>query len=663
MTTYRTIDVLPTRTPGPLSMEETEMREFPPSGPPRVQRDETIAEHNTYFHGNEPRDVSPVNDRNSLLRSSPSSNPPSPQQDLTEMDNQQTAPSRGVRSTQSNRWWWWWEIGAAFLSVACVVAITAVLSYIDNKTIKEWNFSISPNSLIAIVTTVSKAAMMVCIASCISQKKWGYFASRPRLIKDLDLFDNASRGPWGSFVFLSSLKIRSFTVSALSIITLLALGIEPAAQQILEVAQGTEVQRDGTASIPYAQEYSSKAADFAWNPSNTFGHPMSRDMFLQQSTIVAGAAGTIPELNVTCSESATECRWETISTLGICAEVKNVTEDIIPQCSYSEITDEMSCIYDFNHVRNDSIVGPTALVPDPKNVTHTPPSPINMWWEVGDGKLPGRFNYFASVGSTGIDKPGANLDLVRYTLTPETSGSNSWYGEPKGNSTKLMEAWRIQWIWCVHNFSDIVATSAGVKSFNISKSHIEFDADLKTVGMDSPFWIHGNSSASYLFEFIASALTDQLVENTDVDQGDTDKVLNLGRFLYGADPVRFADDLADTLSVLVRQNSSGDNIEASWLYGTAVYPVTYYHVRWPWLILPFAEAVLAALLLLVSILGSRRQPLLKSSQVALVVSGLDGGKDDLLVGNRANTLKHATRAMTVKLEGGKENKMMAFRRV
>jgi hypothetical protein len=197
------------------------------------------------------------------------------QNNLTSKNVDKSAVSPSVwDSVQAMDWWWWWEIGASALSIACVAAIVGVLVFLNNLAIDQWNFQISPNSLIAVMTTISKAAMMVPIAACISQLKWVYFSGKTRPIRNLDLFDAASRGPWGSLCFIPSIRTEAITASALALVTILALGVEPTAQQILGLSSRLHGGQDhgNSVYIPLASSYSSKMADFE-GISDTVGEP------------------------------------------------------------------------------------------------------------------------------------------------------------------------------------------------------------------------------------------------------------------------------------------------------------------------------------------------------------------------------------------------------
>lgn len=113
--------------------------------------------------------------------------------------------------------------------------VIAILAVVDNLPLSKWTLPIQPNSLVAVFTAIGKSAMMVCIVSCLSQLKWHHFSHAPQPLDHLQTLDEASRGPWGAFVLLFKLKRRALVPWALALVTLASLGIEPAAQQALEV--------------------------------------------------------------------------------------------------------------------------------------------------------------------------------------------------------------------------------------------------------------------------------------------------------------------------------------------------------------------------------------------------------------------------------------------
>ena len=74
---------------------------------------------------------------------------------------------------------------------------------------------------------------------------------------DLQLFDDASRGPVGSLRLLWTVKLQALVASCGAILTVLALAVDPFTQQILSFnSRLTEVD-SGSATIAIAHSYDS----------------------------------------------------------------------------------------------------------------------------------------------------------------------------------------------------------------------------------------------------------------------------------------------------------------------------------------------------------------------------------------------------------------------
>jgi hypothetical protein len=155
------------------------------------------------------------------------------------------------------QWWWWWDIAAAVLCLTSMFMVIFVLVAMNNKPLDDWPLAIQPNSMIAVLTTIGKAAMLVPIASAISQLKWLHYRHEARPLNHLQIYDDASRGPWGSLIYLKSLP-KPTLASCGALIMILALGIEPSAQQILSFKLQKAELKNTTAQIGVAENYVSK---------------------------------------------------------------------------------------------------------------------------------------------------------------------------------------------------------------------------------------------------------------------------------------------------------------------------------------------------------------------------------------------------------------------
>jgi hypothetical protein len=155
-------------------------------------------------------------------------------------------------------WQWRWEIASSGLSIASMALVLAILTKTNNQPLKDWTLPIQPNSLISVCTTIGKSAMMVPVASCIGQLRWRYFAQRSRPLRDLQIFDDASRGPWGATMVLLQRLNKAWLITAFAIVTIISLGIEPSAQQILSFGTREVELVNVTARTGLAASYSSK---------------------------------------------------------------------------------------------------------------------------------------------------------------------------------------------------------------------------------------------------------------------------------------------------------------------------------------------------------------------------------------------------------------------
>lgn len=101
---------------------------------------------------------------------------------------------------------WWLELLCCWLSIASLAALILFLLGINHKPSPNWPSGITVNTVVASLSTVARTAFTVPVAEGLSQCKWNWFKKRPRPIEDFSLFDEASRGPWGSVCLLFRTK-------------------------------------------------------------------------------------------------------------------------------------------------------------------------------------------------------------------------------------------------------------------------------------------------------------------------------------------------------------------------------------------------------------------------------------------------------------------------
>jgi len=96
---------------------------------------------------------------------------------------------------------WRLEFLAALLAVGFLAAIFITLGRFNGQDVPNWPVNLNLNSLVAIYATLLRALLLFAIAEVISQEKW-YWFDRPRPLRNLEDFDLASRGAFGSVKLL-----------------------------------------------------------------------------------------------------------------------------------------------------------------------------------------------------------------------------------------------------------------------------------------------------------------------------------------------------------------------------------------------------------------------------------------------------------------------------
>ncbi|UKZ64517.1 uncharacterized protein TrAtP1_005733 [Trichoderma atroviride] len=168
-------------------------------------------------------------------------------------------------------------------------------------------------------------ALMHGVSTFIGQSKWLHFSSKPRRLADLETFDQASRGVWGSAMLLTTVKWNLATIGA--VITILRLSFSPFAQQVVLIEQRDVISFGagaGAATFGYAHSYSREAVFNRLLTSVPESIPQDAGM---QSAVFKGLYGVNTTEPFSCPGV---CRWPgSYISLGFKAECRNVTQQTL----------------------------------------------------------------------------------------------------------------------------------------------------------------------------------------------------------------------------------------------------------------------------------------------------------------------------------------------
>ena len=148
---------------------------------------------------------------------------------------------------------WGLEILSASASLVLFVGMVVIFCTMQEQPVSRWPFSISVNAAIAVLSTACTAAMMHNVSAFIGQLKWLYLKAGPRQLDRVQTFDEASRGPYGSILFLFKVSWNMATLGA--VITILRLGFAPLAQEVISLQPRPVYVPDQNAFFGFTHTY------------------------------------------------------------------------------------------------------------------------------------------------------------------------------------------------------------------------------------------------------------------------------------------------------------------------------------------------------------------------------------------------------------------------
>lgn len=156
---------------------------------------------------------------------------------------------------------WAWECVAVTFSVLCMVAIVIIALNIDGIWLSQWNLGLQPSTILSILMMACQSSLMFSVAEIIGYSKWFYFKTSSRCLKELDIFDSASRGPLGSLNLLwpGRSGLRPWIAYASASITIVALTIGPFSQQTISSRGSQVLFTQANSTVPVANTWDSRS--------------------------------------------------------------------------------------------------------------------------------------------------------------------------------------------------------------------------------------------------------------------------------------------------------------------------------------------------------------------------------------------------------------------
>ena len=238
---------------------------------------------------------------------------------------------------------WLLEVLSWLLSAACMFAIIAVLVILKDQKLTKWSLAektgLTLNAYISVLSKVAGAALILPVSEALGQLKWSWFLGHSKQMWDYEIFDNASRGPWGALLLLIRTKGRSLAALG-AMITLVSLALDPFFQQVVDFPDRWALV-NATGSIPRITRYSPfYVPEFKQGMETSFINPALRPVvgqfFIDNGTQpVPFGNGTRPDIPLSCPTN--NCTWAEYETLGVCSQCTEVTDMLEYACLFTKI--------------------------------------------------------------------------------------------------------------------------------------------------------------------------------------------------------------------------------------------------------------------------------------------------------------------------------------
>ncbi|KAI0385459.1 hypothetical protein F5Y04DRAFT_292044 [Hypomontagnella monticulosa] len=544
-----------------------------------------------------------------------------------------------------------------------------------------------------------KTTLLVPIASCIGQLKWRHYALQPRPLDQLQVIDDASRGPWGSIVVLLKFAghvkaghFKAFIIQGAAIISILALAIDPSVQQIIklqviELKTPSPKVQIGRADAYYSRlndaSQSSRFSDFSpgWYAEAAKRFPgveiydytaRTRAAIEPLAIFHNVIAGSIPQLHYTCPPPASHCEWDDIHTLGICGRFRNVTSSVTQNCNVQEDcaanNSSSICAPYANLYPNGFIDGTCDFRYHDATNPSTSSFPISLNYFRGN-KIPQRPTDYRIEGTVfNASLVDANATIGSVWIVRLANITTAF----DGNKLSGFEAFTIDFYWCNKTLRRPSTISQHIGFESISNEtlkwngqnyseHISYFSNVN----DGP--IYNISSGAYtqmpqiVHNLVTKPVTYLSVRQPTYDinkpvvvydpQNINTSPAIISEFMWKNDMEKFIHDLADAFTAYILK-PGGDNINATTATGYMFVNETIIQIQWDWLVLLICETLFVCLLLPTTIVITRGQPLLKNSTIALLIHGLFGwqpGELQIPLRETPESLDRMAEDMTVQL--------------
>ncbi|CAG8179993.1 unnamed protein product [Penicillium salamii] len=560
---------------------------------------------------------------------------------------------------------WVWEICGAVLSIVCISLMIGFLVYIDGTLYAGWQYSISPNTVIAVISAFTKASMLAPISSCLGQLKWNKDDQKP--LYHFQVLDQASRGPWGALEVFWTIK-SGFAIAAAAL-TVMSLAVDPFARQILHLPSREVVMHNETAYVPRTQIYASDKDSAPPGPASE-----TRDTIIE-AALLTGLVGINIPARPTCSTP--RCKFPDFATLALCGSCKDVTDQSSQDCeaiSDPKFKKEYSLAMFGNEEDED-------FSPVPANCSYSTPGGSWVASEIVDmyrthGDIVIAFQPFISVAGYTGKEVLISFSTFKYTemLAYGPKNKSAIGPKPEINECSLHMCEKI------YTQNEYSSNGPGLRPSRIvplfeqkpdlttdvngSRPSIENYIFIPEYGAhtfhNSPYYVGivAARTISHMDTLFYKSYFDMSRQHPGSSSPSTGPGLRLGPILFDSGNIsdsvhRMAASMTDSMQSRTKSTRvSGEAFQAN----------SFISIRWPWIVLPASLVVCSIVLLVAMMITTRGHPVLwKSSVLPLMIGRLETApENDLTYERHLDSIQKTSKRIKLMIEDDRDQGLFKF---
>ncbi|KAH6983247.1 hypothetical protein BKA56DRAFT_583328 [Ilyonectria sp. MPI-CAGE-AT-0026] len=153
---------------------------------------------------------------------------------------------------------WGFEIFMLLWSIALLLAIFFILMRHRRKELPNWGDTITINALVAVLATLLRISIAFVAAGITGQAKWDWISQRARPVKDMQIFDDASRGVIGSLKLIPLVCFKMPLILGAVFITVFSFAIGPFSQQAIQTYPCSQLSPEPATIVTVNREQAQK---------------------------------------------------------------------------------------------------------------------------------------------------------------------------------------------------------------------------------------------------------------------------------------------------------------------------------------------------------------------------------------------------------------------